>query len=242
MSLPEQPPGLPQGPHFAYEQAPSLFLGRSGSGPLDVVWDTNVLVDYISYGAAMWEGEQLRGIEDEYASELEGLQILIQVWQMREIRFRVFQRSIDDARRELEEQRLVERARAVTEFASALTLSSFDDSEEPATVAERVGERLPLVLPPTARDAALDAVPPGADRDLVRLSLEALAHVFLTRDKGILKAREALRPHGLLIATPLDLVEELAACGGLLCVLDRETAYWPVPDVQRLAHLIQALP
>jgi hypothetical protein len=57
----------------------------------------------------------------------------------------------------------------------------------------------------------------------------------------VLAARENIRPHGLLLASPLDLLEELAACGALLCVLRRETSYWPIPDLQRMAHLVQAL-
>ena len=61
----------PVGPHFVYDHAPGLFLARRGEGPLEVVWDTNVLVDYLQYGAAMWEGKPLDA-PDGYLEELEG--------------------------------------------------------------------------------------------------------------------------------------------------------------------------
>jgi hypothetical protein len=230
---------LPEGPHFVYDDAPELFLGRRGRGPLDVVWDTNILIDYLTYGPAMWEDEALDVVED-YAAELEGLHLLIQLWLLREVRFKVFARSIDDARRALLEARRGERARAVGEFAAALTLSAYggdDEKFEPGTV----GDALPLWLPSVERDLAVKAVPSGADRELVILALSLGAHVFLTRDRGVLQAADVLRPHGLLVVTPLDLIESLAASGALLCLLNRETTHWPIPDLQRLAHIVQAL-
>jgi hypothetical protein len=66
-------------------------------------------------------------------------------------------------------------------------------------------------------------------------------HVFLTRDKGILRHRDALRPFGLLLASPLDIFEELLACGAFHCMLEPRCAYWPMPDQMRVGHLIRAL-
>lgn len=59
----------PVGPHFAYKHGPGLFLGRRGEGPLEVVWDTNVLIDYLTYGAQMWEGEPFHA-PDGYSKSL----------------------------------------------------------------------------------------------------------------------------------------------------------------------------
>jgi len=230
---------LPEGPHFQYDGAPELFLGRRGRGPLEVAWDTNVLIDYLTHGPAMWEGEPLE-IEHADAEEVEALDLLIQVWQVRDVRFTIFPRSIDDARRALARERRYARAKAVDEFAAALTLTAGEE-EDDAFVDGPSQQPLPLQLPTTLRDQALSRVPEGADRELVGLALAAGVHVFLTRDRGVLAARENIRPHGLLLASPLDLLEELAACGALLCVLRRETTYWPIPDVQRMAHLVQAL-
>ncbi len=232
---------LPEGPHFVYDDAPGIFGSRRGLGPLDIAWDTNILVDYLIYGPMMWEGEPTN-VPDENEAELEGLQLLIQLWQVREIRFRLFERSIEDARHILVERRRTDRARAVAEFASALTLSSYgsDDEDIEDALMSRPGAH-PTWLPATVRAEALSKVPAGADRDLVGLALSSGMHVFLTRDKGVLRARDALRQHGLLLATPLELIEKLAACGALLCIMRRETTYWPIPDLQRFSHLIQAL-
>ena len=64
----------------------------------------------------------------------------------------------------------------------------------------------------------------------------------MTMDKGILKQRQALKPFGLLLASPLDLLEELVACGAFHCMLEPHYAYWPMPDQMRVSHLIRALP
>lgn len=78
----------PEGPHFRYDEGPSLFLGRSGRGPLQVAWDTNLLIDYFEYGMQIWEGKSLSEIMPrEQGEELEGLQVLISLWVLRDIRF-----------------------------------------------------------------------------------------------------------------------------------------------------------
>lgn len=92
-----------------------------------------------------------------------------------------------------------------------------------------------------ARAEALVKLPNGMDRELVDAALELGAHVFLTRDKGVLRCAEDFKELGLLIASPLDLIEELAACGAILCLMQPAYAYWPVPDLQRVAHLVQPL-
>lgn len=67
---------LPEGPYFVYEHGPGLFLGRTGEGPLQAVWDTNILIDYLKYGATMWDGEDLAVDDEAYRAELEALHIL----------------------------------------------------------------------------------------------------------------------------------------------------------------------
>jgi hypothetical protein len=47
---PPELPFVPVGPGFAYEGCPDLFAGRRGYGPLDVVLDTNLLIDYFQHG------------------------------------------------------------------------------------------------------------------------------------------------------------------------------------------------
>ena len=48
-------------------------------------------------------------------------------------------------------------------------------------------------------------------------------------------------PFGLLLASPLEFVDELVACGAMLAVMRPETVYWPLPDLQRMSHPIRAL-
>lgn len=77
----------PEGPHFLYEDGPSLFLGRGGRGPLQVTWDTNLLIDYFEYGTQLWGSESLpRAVPTEQGEELEGLQVLVSLWVLRDIR------------------------------------------------------------------------------------------------------------------------------------------------------------
>ncbi|HVV74483.1 MAG TPA: hypothetical protein VHC43_00490 [Mycobacteriales bacterium] len=224
----------PEGPHFVYDGA-DLFLGRTGSGPLVIAWDTGLLIDYLEFGKVLWEGESLpNAVQGEYGEELEALQVVIAVWVIRDVRFRLLSRTRTDAKRSLSGERQQERYRALVEFASALSLAASEDDD--------VRERTPLVLPPKAIDEILLRVPAGADRDLVRAAIAVGAHVFLTRDRRVLRAAPFLRPTGTLITSPGGLLEQLAACGALHCVVDpRNHAYWPFPDLDRVAHLVHAL-
>lgn len=232
----------PVGRHFVYEDARGLFLGRRGEGPLEVVWDTNVLVDYLQHGANMWEGEALDA-PDGYLEELEGLALLITLWSLRDIRFHVLPESVVDAKRRLTEERIVARTTAVEELAQALTLDPYvdDDDDELARTGSSAQLDLPLALPRSVTEDALAALPDGNDRSLVEAALQRGAHVFLTRDHGVLRCANLFRPLGLLLASPLDLLEQLSACGAILCLMRPEYLYWPCPDLQRVAHLVQAL-
>ena len=97
-------------------------------------------------------------------------------------------------------------------------------------------------VPTALLDCAVANVPRGFDQILIRNAVHRGIHVFMTMDKGILKQRQALKPFGLLLASPLDLLEELVACGAFHCMLEPHYAYWPMPDQMRVSHLIRALP
>jgi len=227
----------PEGPHFVYEAAPDLFLGRRGRGPLYVTWDTGLLIDYFEHGSALWQGDGLPdSIEQKYVAELEGLQLLLSLWVVRDIRFMILPDSIDDAKKRLSPERRGERLRAFKQFASALRL--VESGEPGVDIPSRYGL---LILPQSLLQHALAGVPLGFDRRLVEAAVRHGAHVFLTRDEKVLRTRDALRPFGLLVATPLDVVEELFGCGAFHCLLDARYAYWPLPDQQRVGHLIHAL-
>jgi hypothetical protein len=229
---------VPEGPHFVYEAGPAIFLGRRGRGPLHVAWDTNLLLDYFQFGSALWEGDGLPdSVGQDYAAELEGLQLLLGLWVFRDIRFLILPDTIEDAKKKLSPERRGDRIRAFEEFAAALRLVGSGEAD--LDVPSRRGL---LILPESELRRALAEVPPGFDRRLVEAAVRSGAHIFLTRDAGVLRSRNVLRPFGLLMASPLDLLEELVGCGAFDCLLKPRCAYWPMPDQQRVAHLIRALP
>jgi hypothetical protein len=161
------------------------------------------------------------------------------LWVLRDIRFHVLPRVLDDAKHKLTVRHLTDRRRAFSEFASALRLlepCDPDDLEGP-TRSDLFG------LPESELRRAAARAPAGHDRALVEDAVRSGVHVFLTRDKDVLACERALSPFGLLIASPQDLLERLTACGAMHCLFDPERyAYWPFPDLQRVSHLISALP
>jgi hypothetical protein len=182
------------------------------------------------------------GLPDELGENrrdlLESLQLIITLSVMRDIRFHLFPTVIADAKRTLTERRLVNRVRAVDEFAAANSLSEWNDHEY-RSVSKVSGL---LILPWRERQIALSQVPAGMDRRLVEEALLNDCHVFLTSDKGLLRSARYISPFGLRICMPGDLMEDLFSTGAALCLFDRRFAHWPMPDVQRISHLIQALP
>ncbi|MEU8270770.1 hypothetical protein AB0B89_26890 [Sphaerisporangium sp. NPDC049002] len=163
--------------------------------------------------------------------------MLIALWVLRDIRFVVLPASIKDAKKRLSSERQTDRIRAFEEFASALSLVS----GEPSGIEPPSREGL-LILPDSLLEDAVANLPQGFDRMLVRSVARMGIHVFMTMDKGILRQRAALKSFGLLLASPLDLLEELIACGAFHCMLAPRFAYWPMPDQMRVGHLIRALP
>ncbi len=223
-----------EGPHFVYEEGPDLFLGRRGRGPLLLAWDTNLLIDYFDHGAALWHGDDLPEATGEYGLQLEALQLVMALWVLRDVRIVLLPASISDARKQLAPERYAARRQAFAEFARAISLVADEDAPPPQP---------PLFLPEAALREAVDRVSPGGDRTLVEQAARSGAHVFLTRDDGVVKAAAALRPFGLVLATPQDLLELLAGAGALCCMLDpARHLYWPFPDLQRVTHLARAIP
>ena len=228
---------IPEGPHFVYERTPSLFQGRSGRGPLRIAWDTNLLVDYFDHGARLWEGQGLPvDNEDIYGIELEGLQVLVAVWVLRDVEFVILASSLSDSKRkELSAERSGARRIAMRSFEDALAHSS--GSRYSGDRPSGVWSDLPL----SARLRVLREIPKGYDRILVEAALDRSVHVFLTRDLGILRSQALFRPLGLLLASPQEMVEELGATGALHAFFEPSCLYWPLPDQARVAHLITAL-
>ncbi|MFZ1925227.1 MAG: hypothetical protein WAU42_03690 [Solirubrobacteraceae bacterium] len=183
-----EPPELafaPVGPGFDYGGCPDLFADRRGYGPLHVVWDTNLLIDYFQHGRGLWEGELLvgeLGEYGEYGEELEALQLIFAVWVIRDVRFRILPRVLVDAKCKLSRERRTERANALEKFAAALRLMAFEvDDEGAASSAARS-------LKGNAGFLRVLGQVPAEDRPLVADAVEFDAHVFLTRDRGSSRA------------------------------------------------------
>jgi hypothetical protein len=233
----EMAAGTPRGPDFDFTTSHFIFAGRWGSGPLYIAWDTNILIDYFEHGAAIWTDDKLPDeMEDDLQSELECLQFIFALWAIRDIRFIVLPEVVDDAKKKLSREGRRRRIRALVEFTQALQLVSAVDPEE-----EIPRDGL-LNLPDSVRDAALAKVPAGLDRRMITAAHRRGAHVFLTRDRGVLRAAEAFHPLGLTITSPGELFENLLVAGAFNCILNPHNSYWPLPDQQRVAHLIRALP
>jgi hypothetical protein len=224
------------GAHFDYRLAPHLFSGRVGEGPLRIMWDTNILIDYLQFGEEIWEDEAIEVDDEEYAGDLDALRVIIQVWQRRDLRFTISELSVDDARSRLASARRRERATAIDQVAAALSLDRWDEDEDPSGSTPAWHASAPT------QAAAMRKLPTGLDRELVAEALTSNQHVFLTRDAKILKAHRDLSVCGLLLARPLDLLEEITACGGLDVMLEPRSMWWPLPDIQRTSHLRAAVP
>jgi hypothetical protein len=223
------------GPDFLYQQSPLLFGTRDGRGPLRIVLDTNILIDYFEHGYAMWAGDSLtEARDDEYGEHLEALQLILAVWVLRDIELVMLKESLRDSkRRKLDPARDQRNRNGWAEFYRALTHSphhAADDVVESDVLSQRMLDR------------AVETVPSGGDQRLVRSALRDGAHVYLTRDKGVLRAASALRAFGLSAMHPGDLLGALSMYGALDFLWDPQSLSWPLPDQEKVAHLIWALP
>lgn len=222
-----------EGPHFVYDEGPELFGHRQGRGPLLIAWDTNLLIDYFDHGAALWRGEDLTGSSAAHSEQLEALRLIMALWVVRDIRMMVLPATITDARKgRVRPDRQLRRAEAFAQFTAAITLVGGDYAPPPG----------PPKLPLRVLEDALHAVPEGGDRNLVRQAVKIGAHVFLTCDLKVLKAAEQVRPFGTVLASPQDMLELIAAAGGLWCLQNpRAHLHWPMPDLHRVTLLTRAI-
>lgn len=232
--------GMPIGPDFDYGASMDLFGTRRGRGSLYIAWDTNLLIDYFAFGARLWRRQGLpESLEEGNYLTLEGLELLLALWVVRDIRFVVLPQVIDDAKKRLSDQRRQNRINAFHEFVGALRLVSSTTDGDELEAPSRAGL---LELPRQAVEDTLQAVPAGLDRRLVRAAVRSGVHVLITKDRGMLRGAPALRRLGLAITDPQQLLEWLFAAGAFHCLLDPRFLYWPMPDQQRIAHLIAAIP
>jgi hypothetical protein len=186
---------------FCHLALPEI-LPEGYHGPLVVALDSTVLIDLQKYGAAMLDETIDPTTEPSYLEELEALGGILNLWMFRDIRFIVTPRSLTDAKRSTERFER-ERSRAVEALAQALAFQQGDWTTEPPS------DR-------TIQGVGVESgLPDGPDRDLVLEAQAVGAHVFLTRDKRILRRTRLTGPR-MAIFAPSDLLDELVIVGGTL--------------------------
>lgn len=216
-----------------------------------MAWDTNVLIDYLKYGNALWNDQDLEIEDPKHAEQVEAIgRIMDPYFCFWDIRIHLFDEILNDAKRALSIERRSSREHALERFARALMYAEWSggegekEQEGDATKkeAEDACDQEPLFeIEPSARSpfpahqSLIDALPDGHDRILVREAIERGMHVFLTQDRGILRVAPFARRLGLLIVSPSDFLRLFEESG-------ISPTQFPAPDLARISKVIEALP
>jgi hypothetical protein len=207
-----------------------------------MAWDTNALVDYLQFGKALWNDEELEIEDPKYADQVYAIgNILDPYCCFWDIRIHLFDEILNDAKRKLSIERQSRRERALDRFARALMFAEWSEEEEEQggdnSFAQEPLFHVEAVAPPngSARQRLIDALPNGHDRILVNEAIERGMHVFLTQDRGILRTAHLARPVGLLIVSPCDFLQLFDEAG-------ISALQFPMPDLARISKVIEALP
>lgn len=179
---------------FCHAVMPAL-LPAGYHGPLVVALDSNLLIDLQQYGHELLVDE-ISVIEEKYAEELESLGTLLNLWMLRDIRFVVTPRARSDARRS---------APGFEALIDGLAESLAFQFGDWTVAAPSSGPR----LVPVGEELGL---PDSADRDLVLEAQSAGAHVFLTRDRRVLRNTSLTGP-ALRVLAPSEVADELVIAG-----------------------------
>lgn len=176
---------------FDYEAYPELFLDRRGVGPLWMVWDSNIVIDFVDHGSELINGGAPQGItEPVYLAELVALGGLVDLWMCRDIRLVVTDAQLLDKSHT--------RQREIDEAAAAILC---------------LGLEYPRSTEPPAGLLAdcLDRCPSGVDRAIVREAACRGMHIVVTRDKRLRRSSERVERLGLAIRHPSEVVEAIVA-------------------------------
>lgn len=217
-----------EGGAFEYGRCREVFFGRQGAGPLRVALDTSVLIDYADFGSAIWaDGPFKPDVPDPgYRDQLVALAEIMNLWTMRDIRLHVFDRQRTDNRRSMSVERVSMRETQIVQLQSALRCLGHDTVDMRPPAGTNWPER-----------PRLTGLPASVDRELVELAVEAGCHVFLTCDKALLRKAAQVDACWLVVLSPVDLLDLLAAAGevGLAATGD-----WLLPDTHKLVHVMGA--
>lgn len=211
-----------EGGGFFYEDCPDVFLGRTGYGPLRIAWDTNILIDFASYGRLVWNQDDFNPPinEAKLRSQLVAFATIMHLWMIRDIRIKVPFRQISDARRSLNPSDWQLREQQIRLIVSALDCIELD---------HEITRNVPKV----------DALPVEStnddwDRSLVLEAIETGCHVFLTRDNRLVRRLSQIaHASALLITRPTDLLQALD---------DAQELVFPdtFPDNHKWVHFFRA--
>ena len=179
---------------FCHSVLPAL-LPVGYHGPLVVALDSNLLIDLQQYGHELLNDE-ISVTEEKYAEELYGLGTLLNLWMLRDIRFVVTPRARRDAKRSAPGFGAL-----IDGLAESLAFQYGDwtvDAPSSWSKLAPLGEELGL--------------PDSADRDLVLEAQSACVHVFLTRDRRVLR-RTILTGPALRVMAPSEVADDLVIAG-----------------------------
>lgn len=212
------------GPGFCYVANRDLYRG-SGSlvdGPMLVGLDSNILFDLEKHGLALIEDELPDDLSDNELQELEGLQQVLDLWMVRDLRFIVVSRTRADFKRSPTAARLAERDQLFSRIEATLAfqLDGWGEAAEGAA-----WDRLPSA----EAHAAFERIPSELDQLMVRSAWEAGVDIFVTRDLAVLKAQRDVPADYPLVLSPSGLAERLDGLGDdpfFLGMVDHEDCLW----------------
>ncbi len=206
---------------FRYSDAPDLFCGRAGEGPLVLAFDTNIVIPLTQRFDDVVTSLGFVGLQPSLWDDPDGaLQDLFAVWFWRHVSVHISSLVLVDAKKGLDERSEQLRMRALETFAQDRWLRDADPDER-SSVAQ---------APPR-----LEELPPGRDGELVRDAVSVGAHAFVTFDRGIHRYDEVAKRWGLRLCEPAWLLRALADSGEFSAL--PVGALPPVADLLMLSEL-----
>jgi hypothetical protein len=234
---------------FWRELTPAVFGHREGIGPLVVMPDTSVLIEFREYMDRVGDGA-LIAIAPNWSplrDRLDAMQDLVQLWWSRDLRFAVSAEHLADGK--MNELRTLAREAAVRElerdywergglapFLSEEEALAEEDIDQPCAWHCAGGPR-PSSDSVEAQEWRWPKDEP--DRSLARAAYDAGCHIFLTSDKDILKCHPSLFSHGMAVLSPRQLIDALGRSGELEKDFGMHS---PAADVSTLSTLAVGFP
>lgn len=201
------------GPGFCYEAVPQLITYPGTHGPLLVALDSNIVLNLQAHLEEIVSAQPVQEVDPWLSSQLVALGQVVNTWFTRDIRFLILPKAFSDAKKRplTHEARLriqrklisLDRVRASLVFQT----DDWDGSEVHYTSRGDSQLSLDLNIP------SLDALPKGADKELIEEAILNGVDVFLTCDKRLIQAGRRISTPYLKILSPLDLTDLFDSIG-----------------------------